>query len=207
MDVLGPLIFVVLRSLVVLFPMTVGWLAFRRLALSKSGNAWLYAAMCLFSAVTTAGVLPWALGLTPLSWLLLGLALVCPVFWIITVVVCDLSRQSRYGPDVIAHVSKRIAMHTFTKPDPSTSEDTEVTETPVPVFRHTEKAPTPPAKGPAISAATKTILSLARDIRSNPTSESRRPETASASQKQRAAFCKTKGRQPMTLPVRLRTGN
>ncbi|MDJ0638470.1 MAG: hypothetical protein QNJ20_06525 [Paracoccaceae bacterium] len=176
MDVLGPLILLVLRSLVVLFPMTVCWLAFRRLALSKSGNAWLYAAMCLFSAVTTAGVLPWALGLTPLSWLLLGLALICPVFWIITVVVCDVSRQSRYGPDVIAHVSKRITRNSPKPIEPLVLENPEPPSTPVPVFRHTEKVKERPKDRPAVSTATRTILNLARDIRSNPTSESRRPK-------------------------------
>ena len=60
MDVVSPLIYLALKSLITLFPMTVVWLAFRRLALSKTDNAWIYAAMCIFAAVTSAGVLPWA---------------------------------------------------------------------------------------------------------------------------------------------------
>ena len=84
MDVLSPLFHMVLRSLVVLFPLTVGWLAFRRLALSKSANAWIYAVICLFAAVTAAGVLPWTLGLILfvfLTWLHMPLGNVPAGIW------------------------------------------------------------------------------------------------------------------------------
>ncbi len=109
MDVLSPLFHLVLRSLVVLFPLTVGWLAFRRVALSKSGNAWVYAAICLFAAVTTAGVLPWTLGITAINWFLTLLALVCPVLWIGVLLICDVSRSSRYGPDPLMSAARAIA--------------------------------------------------------------------------------------------------
>ena len=108
MNVFGPLLLVALKSLVVLFPLTVGWLAFRRLALSQSSNAWIYAAMCLFAAVTSAGILPWTLGLTGISWPLLALALVCPALWVGVILVCDVSRRPRYAPEPLTDAARLL---------------------------------------------------------------------------------------------------
>ncbi len=176
MDVLSPLLHVVLRSLVVLFPLTVGWLAFRRLALSKSSNAWLYAAICLFAAVTAAGVLPWTLGLTGLNWVLVSVALLSPVLWIGVIVVCDVSRGHRYGNDPLIDAARSVVQKSAPKLAPLVLETPVLPDVTEPVFRHRATVRCP-AKAPReFGQKTRTILSLARDIRGNPTSDRHRPK-------------------------------
>lgn len=186
MDVIGPLFHLALRSLVVLFPLTVGWLAFRRLALSKSGNAWIYAAVCLFAAVTTAGILPWTLGLTQLNWLLLMLALVSPAIWIGIVLLCDMSRTNRYGGDPFVDAARSVASDAPRKLAPLLLDRPLEPESPVPVFRHRKVVRAP--KEREIGQATRTILALARDIRGNATSERRRPKLLPAPEKKELPF-------------------
>ncbi|MEM6385650.1 MAG: hypothetical protein AAF718_05375 [Pseudomonadota bacterium] len=173
MDVVSPFFHLVVKSLVVLFPLTVGWLAFRRLALSKSANAWIYAGVCLFSAVTAAGILPWGLGLTSLNWVLLFLALFCPVIWIAAVFVCDMSRVSHYHPDPLFTTARTVAHKTAPKLSPLILGKPEPEEKQILVFRHRPKPKLEPVR-PSRSKATKTILKLARDIRGNASSERRR---------------------------------
>lgn len=169
MDVLSPFFHVLLRSLVVLFPLTVGWLSLRRLALSKSGNAWYYAIVFLFSTITTAGILPWTLGLNSLNWMLILLALASPAVWIGITHLCDGARHNRYGRDVIAETARSIP-----RLAPLLLENPIVPESPAPMFRHRE-VKSPPATARKISQKTRTILSLARDIRGNVSSDQRRP--------------------------------
>ena len=176
MDVLSPLMHLALKSLVVLFPMTVVWLAFRRLAMSKSDNAWIYAATCLFAAVTAAGILPWALGIAPLNWVLLGLAVLCPVFWVATIAICDMSRAPRYRPDALADTAKTIVERTKVKLPPLLLSNPETAETAPVMFRHRKRGPEKEKRQKQRSEATNTIINLARDIRYNASSEGRRPK-------------------------------
>ena len=172
MDVLSPLFHMVLRSLVVLFPLTVGWLAFRRLALSKSANAWIYAVICLFAAVTAAGVLPWTLGLTAINWPLTVLALMCPAIWVGAILFCDITRVQRYGADPLLTLARPALREPDAQPGPLVLKPSDAAK---PVFRHVaRKEPHHAKPKTARSAKTQSILKLARDIRGHPTSDRHR---------------------------------
>ncbi len=188
MDVLGPLIHVVLRSLVVLFPLTVGWLAFRRLAHSKTSNAWIYAAICLFSAVAAAGVLPWTLGLTELNWFPVILALISPMIWICAIMACDLSRTPRYGRDPLVETARSMFAFPVPKPSPLVLRKPVTPETPTIEFKHQAPKPVRREKTREIGHATKTLLNLARDIRGNPTSDRHRPKLLPSPDSQEMPF-------------------
>ncbi|MEM9426626.1 MAG: hypothetical protein AAGA06_07975 [Pseudomonadota bacterium] len=175
MDVLSPLFHLGLRSLVVLFPLTVGVLAFRRLALSKSANAWVYAAICLFAAVTAAGILPWTLGLTPIKWPLVTLALLSPGVWIVTICYFDVSRMRRYEPDPLIAVARVVADTIIAKPTlpPLVLQ---ASDTPTPTFRHHKRPALQPEATPQRSLKTQSVLKAMRDIRGNRSSDQRRPK-------------------------------
>lgn len=173
MDVLSPLFEVILRSLLVLMPLTVGWLAFRRLALSKSGNAWVYAITCLLAAVTAAGTLPWALGLTEANWVFLAIAIFCPAIWFGVVMLCDTARRREYGPDPV--VATFLGLSRPHKAPPL------ILESPVedhsrPVFRHSKPASPMPMATSKPSPTTRSLMTIAREIRENRTSDRRRPK-------------------------------
>lgn len=176
MDVLNPLLHLAVKSLVILFPLTVGWLAFRRLALSKSANAWVYAGACLFSAIAAASILPWGLGLTPLNWGLLFLALLSPVVWIATIFVCDMTRIGRYGEDPIVQTARSLGSRATPKLATLILQEEQRAEPVMPVFKHRERPEPQKPSPPQRSAATTTLLNLARDIRGNTSSERRRPK-------------------------------
>lgn len=181
MDILGPLFLLLFRSFVVLLPLTIGWLAFRRLALSKSGNAWIYAVTCLFAVVTAAGLLPWALGLKQAGWVFFILAAFCPAIWIGVVTICDMSRRTIYGHDPV-----KDAVVTFTsrqKSAPLVLENPELPGAPIPVFRHRSpengdvkfvREPLP-AKVPE-TAKPRSLLAIAREMRGKDSSDDRRPK-------------------------------
>lgn len=171
MDVLSPLLEYLLRSALVLLPLTVGWLAFRRLALSKSGNAWIYAVTCLLAAVTTAGTLPWALGLTSANWIFVALALFSPALWFGVVVLCDLTRRRSYGPDPVTGTI--LGLMPARTPEPLVLESP-VEETPV--FRHSRPQPTIPMASSKPAPTTRSLTAIAREIRGGRTSERRRPK-------------------------------
>lgn len=174
MDVLSPLFHLGLRSLVVLFPLTVGVLAFRRLALSKSANAWVYAAICLFAAVTAAGVMPWTLGLTPIKWPLVILSMLCPGVWILTICYFDVSRMRRYGPDPLVSVARAVADTVIAKPTlpPLVLQ---ASDTPTPTFRHHKTPAAQIEETSQRSPKTQSVLKAMRDIRGNRSSDQRRP--------------------------------
>lgn len=178
MELVVPFTHMALKSLITLFPLTVVLLAFRRLALSKTDNSWIYAGMCFFAAVTSAGILPWALGIADLNWVLLGLALLSPVAWIAVVLICDITRSSGYVPDALVESALKFAAESSRKIAPLVLRDQEMIEeprAPLPVFVHKSKSKAiPPAPKPAQSQKTQYILSLARDIRGNVSSENRR---------------------------------
>jgi len=189
MDVLSPLIELLIRSVVVLMPLTVGWLAFRRLALSKSGNAWIYAVTCLLSAVTAAGTLPWALGLTAASWIFVALSLFCPMLWVGGVLVCETSRRHEYGPDPLVDTLR--AVKAPRKPEPL------VLESPIeearPIFRHSKPQPNIPMATSKPAPTTRTLMTIAREIRDGRTSERRRPKLLPPPEKREMPFIRNRG--------------
>lgn len=77
-------------------PVGVAWLAFRRLVMSETTNAWIYAGVGLFAAFSAAGLAPWALGFQAVSWLFLVFAIVCPPLWLATVIICGIGRSVAY---------------------------------------------------------------------------------------------------------------
>ena len=197
MDVLSPLFQLLFRSLVILLPLTIGWLAFRRLALSRSGNAWIYAVTCLFAAVTTAGLLPWTLGLAKVGWLFFILAAFCPAIWIGVISICDMSRRAaHYGPDPI--MDKVLTFTSKQKTTPLVLENPDWPGTPIPVFRHNasdsdkphqDTEPQLPARV-AEKPAKRNLMSIAREMRANETSDARRPKLLPAPEVRSLPFIK-----------------
>jgi len=147
MDALSLLAHLMFKTFFLALPVGVAWLAFRRLSMSESRNAWLYSAVGLFSSVSAAALAPWALGFSGVSWIVLLTALLCPPLWIATVLICDL-RQRPYGDeDATDWVIERF---TSRRPIPADNPALEplVLQTPVaepeptvPVFRHTPAEP------------------------------------------------------------------
>ena len=180
MDVLSPLLHLLFRAFVVVLPLTTGWLAIRRLILSKSTNAWIYAVTFLFAAVTFAGLLPWTLGFGKAGWVFFLFAAFCPAIWIGVVMMCDANRvrKSTYEPDPIIEPAP-----TFVSKQPATPlilENPDWPGTPIPVFRHKVVAK-PAAAASAFQpdadqSKSKTILSIVREMRKNRSSDDRRPK-------------------------------
>ncbi len=102
MDALALIINLVAKTFFLGLPLGVAWLAMRRLMLSKTLNAWIYAGVGLFAAATAAGLVPWALGFQPVVWIFLIFAFLCPPLWLATVVLCGMGRVSGYDADAIA---------------------------------------------------------------------------------------------------------
>ena len=189
MDVLSPLIELLVRSVVVLLPLTVGWLAFRRLAMSKSGNAWIYAVTCLLAAVTVAGTLPWALGLTASNWVFVALSLFCPLVWFGVVLLCDTARRGEYGPDPI--VDGLRGTRKPKKPAPLVLDSP--IEEPRPVFRHSRPQPNIPMATSKPAPTTRTLMTIAREIRGGQTSDRRRPKLLPPPKKREMPFIRDRG--------------
>lgn len=191
MGVFGILFQLLYKSFIVLLPFSVAWLAFRRLTISKSGNAWIYALTCLLAVVTTAGLLPWALGLAQTPWIFFVLAAFCPAIWLAVVTVCELSRradsgQYRAAEEAVVFTSRQRAA-------PLVLENPDLPDAPIPVFRHRsvvtgdvsytpEPMPPvklPPAAGPQQTASEdakpRSVLNIAREMRGRDSSDERRP--------------------------------
>lgn len=189
MDVLGIVFMLFFRSFIVLLPLTIVWLSFRRLTKSQGGNTWIYALTCLFALATTAGLLPWALGLTQAVWLFFVLAAFCPAIWVGVITVCDLSRGETYGVYSERAEEEPIfkSRHTPSKPAPLVLENPQLQEAPIPVFRHgtndTGKVayapnPLPPVlqePKPVTVTGPRSALAIAREMRGRDTSDERRP--------------------------------
>lgn len=177
MDILSLLFSILFRSLVVILPLTTGWLALRRLMLSHSANAWYYAASCLFAAATVAGLLPWALGIAQVGWLFFVLAAFCPAIWIGVVIICDASRGTNYDSGNDAESGPVFRPR---KPSPPlVLENPDWPGAPIPVFRHNgpaERADTDTVEAkPKSDKPARSLLTVARDMRTNATSDARRP--------------------------------
>ncbi len=175
MDILSQFFALIFRGFMILLPLTTGWLALRRLILSRSSNAWVYAFACLFAVATTIGLVPWSLGIAQTSWIFLFLAAFCPTVWLGVIMLCDGASLSRYeaAEDNTATFRSRQAAPPLILENPDWPGD------PMPVFRHRSKAAQNEADGTPNAPPepeVRSILAVARDMRGNKTSQSRRPK-------------------------------
>lgn len=162
MELIGLLSSIFIKSMVLLVPLTVTWLAFRRLVKSRTTNAWLYAAAGLLTALTSAGLAPWAVGLSQANWLFFVLAAFSPAIWLGVVTVCGYYSQNSYG-DAVQEVAH----------PPLILEQPDWPDAPTAVFRH--HASEPIATETMVADDTpRGVLAVARDMRGNKSSDKRR---------------------------------
>lgn len=151
------------RAVVLSLPLAVALLAFRRLLISQSSNVWVYALAVGYASFSVLGLMPWALGLQPVSAVFIVLAMICPLLWMAIVVVCGIGRSSGYDLDSLDLEDDTA----IPAPPPLILRDPIVPE-PVAVFRH-HRRPAPLA--PALSSD---VVSVARSMRGRASSETRR---------------------------------
>lgn len=179
MDALTLMLQLLFKSFVVFLPVLVGALAFRRLTKSKTSNAWIYAVTCLFAAVTTAGLLPWAVGLTASSWIFFVLAAFCPAIWFGVTTVCDFNRKGAFDAEM-DDLSGLMFKPRAKPAEPLILKDP-IAEMPAPVFQHHAPANTD-APSTALEEekpqpiGDKSVLDVAREMRRNKSTEDRRPK-------------------------------
>jgi hypothetical protein len=197
MDALTLVLQLLFKSFVVMLPVLVGALAFRRLARSKTSNAWIYATTCLFAAVTAAGLMPWAIGLSSSSWMFFVLAAFCPAIWFGVTTICDFNRKGTYSSEV-QDVYTLFFKHTQNKVVEPLVLKNPVADMPAPVFQHKEPAntdapsslmeeDTPQAIGE------KSVLEIAREMRRNKSADERRPKLLPAPTVDELSFIKRPG--------------
>ena len=196
MDALTLILQLAFRSLVILLPVLIGWLAFRRLTKSRSSNAWIYAVSCLFAAVTTAGLLPWAVGLSASSWVFFVFAAFCPAIWFGVTTICDVSRHTTYDVELEDPLSVLFKAHRR-KPNPLLLVEPLGDAPAVQEFSRTTLANT---DAPAIVAVEKpepikerSVLEVARAMRRNKSSEDRRPKMLAAPLVNEIPYIKSSG--------------
>ena len=196
MDLLSPLFQLLFRAIVILLPLTVGWLALRRLVLSRTSNAWIYAITCLFGTVTFAGLLPWTLGFGHSSSIFFLLSALSPAVWMLVIVICDptaqLASYDSIGPAPLEPDTPEFSgaptpaptQSTPTRSTPLILEEPAWPDMPVPMFRHRAIAANLAAGPESLKKdVAKSILSVARGMRRNATSDSRRPKMLPAPDK------------------------
>lgn len=180
MDALTLVFQLLLRSAILLLPVAVAMLAFRRLAMSESANAWLYAGMAMIACITAAGLAPWAVGSATGHWIFFLLAPLCPALWLGVVIICDLERSHLYdsAPSAPRHDTRRTTL---------ILENPEWPQAPVPVFRHRGGEPRKHSEQTPVFVASSrsshgniqpepapTVLDIARSMRGNVSSQHRR---------------------------------
>ena len=179
MDVLSPLLQLLLRAAIIVLPLSTGWLALRRLLLSRSSNAWFYAATCLFAAITVAGLMPWALGLGRVSWIFFLFAAFSPALWVGVIILCDIQHGGR-PYDAGAAPAEEPKFTSTQRPAPLILENPDWPGAPMPVFRHLSEQgnpkPIPRPRRRMQEETSKYILSVAKDMRGNNSSDERRPK-------------------------------
>lgn len=178
MDAATLLVQLFARTLFLAIPFGVAWLAFRRLALSETSNAWLYAGAGLFAAFTAAGLAPWAFGMGSVGWLYFIFAALCPILWLAVVVICGFGRPPTYDTPQGDIAEDRIAPFRIPTPTSPTLilERPEWPDAPSPTFRHHDAVLDPANENVAL-AATKpdnSMIEIARNMRGNVTSAARR---------------------------------
>jgi hypothetical protein len=173
--------FVVMKTAVLILPLTVAWLAVRRLTLSKSANAWLYAATALFALLTFLGLVPWAFGIAAPHPVFLVFAAMTPAIWYSVVRLCNTTRSVDYDNE-LERTFERLSALARKAPvsDLLILEGPSWPDAPQPMFRHTpaaepQDAPQPrPGTIARASEATMNLLQIARSMRGNASSEARR---------------------------------
>ncbi|NNF90694.1 MAG: hypothetical protein HKM96_04875 [Boseongicola sp.] len=189
---LGLLISLLVKMGLMILPLTVFCLAGRRLFLSRSANAWLYAATAGFAWVTALGLTPWTFGFGTTHPVFFVFAAMTPAIWYSVATLCNASRHLSYDSEMERTFLRLAAIvRQKTKPAPLILEGADWPDAPKPVFRHTASEPAPEhepeAPAPqrpvapqaaklhqAASDATGRILEVTRTMRRNRTSEDRR---------------------------------
>ncbi|MGI9389230.1 MAG: hypothetical protein ACR2O1_04155 [Boseongicola sp.] len=184
MDALTLIVQLVARTFFLAIPFGVAWLAFRRLALSETSNAWIYALTGLFAAFTAAGLAPWALGLGAVGWLYFVFAALCPVVWVSVVTICSIGRPPSYESSLDDEPEDRVAPLRATAPKsrPLILEGPQWPDAPKPTFRHRDDAVSPANENLPMDDAEpdrgissdRCVLDVARNMRGNTTSAARR---------------------------------
>ena len=180
MDVLSPLLLLLFRAIVVVLPLTVALLALRRLLLSQSENAWIYAITCLFASATTIGLVPWTLGLSEGSWLLFMFSTVSPVMWMSVIMICDPIREpSAYDSEDLVEMDFGDMPPLPLASRPLILEKPDWPEAPVPIFRHMSTAANKtnaPLNLVDAEEPGRSVMAAARGMRGNENSDARRPK-------------------------------
>ena len=151
------------RAIVLSFPIAVGVLAFRRLLLSQTLNVWVYALAVGYAGFSTVGLMPWAIGLQPVSTTFIILAVLCPPLWLAIVVICGIGRTAPYDLDFLeeTQTAETEIMEPLLLKNPIIAE-------PVPVFRHHRRRPE------LTKTLTSDVVNVARSMRGRTSSEARR---------------------------------
>jgi hypothetical protein len=193
---LGLLFLLVIKSLLLILTLAVFGLALRRLMLSNSANAWLYAATALFALLTSLGLVPRTLGFGHSHPVFFVFAAMTPAIWYGVVTMCNSTRPLRYDSELErTFVRFTTMLSTPRLTSPLVLKDPKFPDAPQPVFRHTPSSglgmpepvmepvleqPSPAPKEARVlrrgraSEATQSLLGIARAMRRNKTSESRR---------------------------------
>ncbi|MGI9394511.1 MAG: hypothetical protein ACR2OY_07685 [Boseongicola sp.] len=191
MDALTLIVQLVARTFFLAIPFGVAWLAFRRLALSETSNAWIYAVTGLFAAFTAAGLAPWALGLGAVGWLYFVFAALCPAVWVGVVIICSIGRSPSYESLLDDEPQDQVAplRTSASKSRPLILEGPQWPNAPKPTFRHhdeivspaNENLPLPDVEpeenvlpDSSVLDADRSVLEVARGMRGNTTSAARR---------------------------------
>jgi hypothetical protein len=166
------------KTLFLAIPFGVAWLAFRRLALSETSNAWIYAGTGLFAAFTAAGLAPWAFGMGSVGWLYFIFAALCPILWLGVVVICGLGHPPTYDTPQDDIAEDWIAPFRIPTPLSPTLilERPEWPDAPSPTFRHHDAVTKPANENVPLATAEpdNRMLEIARNMRGNATSAARR---------------------------------
>ena len=180
MSVAALLLQLVAKTFFLALPLGVALLGFRRLMLSETLNAWIYAAIGLFAAFTVAGLAPWAFGFQPVNWMFLIFAFLSPPLWMACVIICGIGRPAAYD---VPEVAPQTVSAVETAPDraplaPLVLQDPKWPETSKAVFRThrtlLREARTGVSAKLAQSADNSKVLDVARAMRGNLDTQKRR---------------------------------
>ncbi|MCV6594501.1 MAG: hypothetical protein OIF48_16225 [Silicimonas sp.] len=189
MDVLSLLIQLIFRSLFVLLPLTVAWLALRRVLRSRSTNAWGYGVVCLLTASTAAALVPWTLGVGSAGWVAFAISAVSPALWIAVLMVCDPVDQPAHYDVTVAEAPEpppeapkfdlTAAIRVAETLDVERVPDEPEEDPPVPVFRHRPPKPRQTVYAPPEEPG-QSLMQVAKQMRGNRNSDRHRPRRLAA---------------------------